>query len=64
MTSRATYQNIWPEETGKPWSVMLPDAEGRGRHNLPGFPVTEGQISWYCRPRRHMARTLCAYCSL
>jgi hypothetical protein len=30
MTSRAIYQNIFHEVTGKPWSVMSPDAEGEG----------------------------------
>jgi hypothetical protein len=28
MTLRAIYQNIFPEVTGKPWSVMSPDAKG------------------------------------
>ena len=27
MASRVTYQNISPEVTRKPWSVMSPDAE-------------------------------------
>jgi predicted RNase H-like HicB family nuclease len=27
MTSRAIYQNIFPEVAGKPWRVMSPDAE-------------------------------------
>ena len=65
MASRATYQNICPEVTGKPWSIMSPNAESpgvlcrpmpkaEGDITLQGFPVTEGQIFWYCRPRRHV----------
>ena len=37
IASRVTYHNICPEVTEKPWSVMLPDAEGRGVHNAPGL---------------------------
>lgn len=33
MASGATYQYICPEVTVKPWSVMSPDVEGRGRHD-------------------------------
>jgi hypothetical protein len=42
MTSRVIYQNIFPEVAGKPWSVMLPDAEDI---TLQGFPVTRGKYS-------------------
>lgn len=28
-TSRATYQNICPKVTGKPWSVLSPSPDGR-----------------------------------
>jgi hypothetical protein len=37
MTSRATYQNIFPEVVGMPWRVISPDAEGTGWHNTPGL---------------------------
>lgn len=30
----------------------MPKAEGK--ITLQGFPVTEGQIFWYCHPRRHV----------
>jgi hypothetical protein len=46
MTSRVIYQNIFPQVTGKPWSVMSPDAEGRGDITLQGFLVTKGKIFW------------------
>lgn len=32
MASNATYQQICPELTRKPWSVLSPDDEGRGPH--------------------------------
>lgn len=37
MVSRSTYLNICPEVTGKPWKVMSPDTEDRGRHSTSGL---------------------------
>jgi hypothetical protein len=49
MTLRTIYQNIFPEVTEKPWSVMSPDAEGYNPNpnpdiTLKGFHVTEAKI--------------------